>query len=123
MPDKAGRLRQLVAGLAARGVEQAELDAFGDLSEQGEVGAEAVVGGAERVRVPRPDLRDLGMGARKRDRGWQGDGIQDRLRKRRGSPMDSTSGAPPSTAGSGWRLQGGCSGRAIDASSRRARAR
>ena len=37
-------------------VEQAELDALGDLAEEGEVGADPVVGRAEGVGLPGPDL-------------------------------------------------------------------
>ena len=47
-----GHVQPLLA--AAGVVEQAELDALGDLGEQGEVGADAVVGGAKRERLSRP---------------------------------------------------------------------
>ena len=44
------------AAFGAVVVEQAELDAFGDLGEHREVGAEAVVGSTEGVGLARPDL-------------------------------------------------------------------
>ena len=56
VPDQRLAFRQVDPGLLAVVVEQAQLDPVGDLREQREVGAAAVVGGAERVRVARPDL-------------------------------------------------------------------
>jgi hypothetical protein len=54
VPDVAGDLGQLDPGLAAALVEQAQLDLVRDLREDREVGAVAVVGGAERVRLAGP---------------------------------------------------------------------
>ena len=51
-------------GLGAVRVEQAQLDTLGDLAEQREVGAGAVVGGAERIGLAAPDLLRNGVGIR-----------------------------------------------------------
>ncbi len=56
VPDEAVDLDQLVSGLSTVSVDQAELDALGHLREEGEVHAGAVIGRAERVRPPRPDV-------------------------------------------------------------------
>ena len=37
-------------------IEQAQLDALGDLGEQAEVGSDAVVSRAQRIRLPWPHL-------------------------------------------------------------------
>ena len=70
VPDECVHLGQRDSGFAAVGVEQAQFDALGDLAEQCEVGAGAVVGGSERIGLTAPDLlrngvgnRDLGQGA------------------------------------------------------------
>ena len=49
VPDEAVDLGQLDAGLGALVVDEAQLDPLGDLGEEGEVDAGAVVRGAERV--------------------------------------------------------------------------
>ena len=54
VPAERRDLRQREARLLALGVEEAELDAFRHLREDGEVGAGAVVGGPQRVHLPRP---------------------------------------------------------------------
>ena len=59
MPDVAVDLGERDTLLVAVGVEQAQLDAFGDLGEDREVGADAVVGRAEGVRPPRPQVHRL----------------------------------------------------------------
>jgi hypothetical protein len=56
VPDERVDLVQLDAGLDEVVVEKAELDLLGDLAEQGEVGAVAVVGGAEGVGRSGPGL-------------------------------------------------------------------
>ena len=56
VPAEGVDLGQRHALLGAVVVEQAQLDAVGDLGEQREVGAGAVVGGPERVGATRPDL-------------------------------------------------------------------
>ncbi len=54
VPGEAGHLRQVHAGLTTGVVEEAQLDAFGDTGEDGEVGAVVVRGRAERVGLPGP---------------------------------------------------------------------
>ena len=54
VPDERVDLGQLDAGLL-RSVEQAELDVFGDLAEDGKVRARTVERRAERVRLAGPD--------------------------------------------------------------------
>src|SRR5690606_22069440 len=56
VPDVRVDLLDVDAGLGAVVVEEAELDALGDLGEEGEVGPRAVVRGAERVGVAWPGL-------------------------------------------------------------------
>ena len=70
VPDERVHLRQGDPGLGVIRVEKAQLDTLGDLAEQREVRAGAVVGGAQRIRLTAPDLlgngvgiRDLGQGA------------------------------------------------------------
>ncbi len=48
-------------GLVAVGVEQAQLDPLGDLAEQREVGARAVVGGPQRIGLARRQTSELGL--------------------------------------------------------------
>ena len=56
VPHEAVRLGQVEARLVQVVVEQAELDAFGDLGEDGEVDPRAVVRRSEWVGLARPDL-------------------------------------------------------------------
>ncbi len=56
MPDEAVDLGQGDPPFGAVGVEQAQFDPVGDLGEDREVGAEAVVGGTQRIGLTRPDL-------------------------------------------------------------------
>src|SRR5207245_3307480 len=49
VPGEAGDLRQVDAGLFSSVVEETQLDLFGELGEEGEVGAGAVERGAERI--------------------------------------------------------------------------
>ena len=70
VPDERVHLGQGDPGLVVIRVEQAQLNTLGDLAEQREVGAGAVVGGAKRIGLTAPDLlrngvgtRDLGQGA------------------------------------------------------------
>src|SRR4029079_8786138 len=49
-------LRHGAPGLAALVVEETQLDLLGDLAEQCEVRPCPVIGGAQRVRLARPDL-------------------------------------------------------------------
>ena len=67
VPDEAVDLGQRDPGLGAVGVEQAQLDPLGDLAEHREVGARAVVGRAQRIRLTRPHFTggsgSGGMGA------------------------------------------------------------
>jgi len=55
VPDEAGALGKRESLLGAVLVEEAELDFRGYLRKEGEVGARAVVGGAEGIRPARPD--------------------------------------------------------------------
>ncbi len=54
-------LAQLHRRLRAVVVQQTQLDALGGLGEDREIGPGAVVRGAERVRLSRPDLHDLSL--------------------------------------------------------------
>ena len=56
MPEETGHLRQIDAGLFAVIIEEAKLNARGDLGEDGKVRPRSVVGRAKRVRRPRPDV-------------------------------------------------------------------
>lgn len=56
MPDVRVDLLDVDAGLVPVVVEEAELDALGDLGEEREVGPRAVVRGAEGVGVAWPGL-------------------------------------------------------------------
>jgi hypothetical protein len=56
VPDERVALGDLHPRLLAVGVEQAQLDAVGDLGEKREVGAGTVVRRAQRVRTSGPDL-------------------------------------------------------------------
>ncbi len=56
VPDEPVDLGQLEPRLVPVGREQAQLDAFGDLAEQREIGARTVVGRTERICRARPDL-------------------------------------------------------------------
>ena len=56
VPAEGVDLVQPYPGLGAVVVEQAQLDSLGDLGEEGEVGARAVVAGAERIGTTRPCL-------------------------------------------------------------------
>ncbi len=57
MPDVPVRLGHVEPALAAGVlIEQAQLDALGDLGEQAEVGSDAVLGRAQRIRLPWPHL-------------------------------------------------------------------
>ena len=60
-PSTSGRVIRVSVTV---GVEQAQLDALGDLAEQREVGAGAVVGGTERIGLAAPDLLRNGVGIR-----------------------------------------------------------
>jgi hypothetical protein len=57
VPDEAINLGQRHPGLDSVRVEQAQLDPLGHLAEQGEVGARAVIGGAQRIGLAPPDLQ------------------------------------------------------------------
>ncbi len=56
VPDEAVHVRKVEPLLGALSVEQAQLDSFGDLTEQREIGAGTVVGRAQGIRRSRPDL-------------------------------------------------------------------
>ena len=57
VPDVSVRLGHVEPALAVGVlIEQAQLDALGDFGEQAEVGSDAVVGRAQRIRLPRPYL-------------------------------------------------------------------
>ncbi len=56
MPAMARDLWKIDSGFAARFVEQAQFYAFGHFREQREVCPRAIVGGAERIGVSRPDF-------------------------------------------------------------------
>ncbi len=62
VPDVSVDLVEGDPRLAAVVVDQAQLDLLGDLGEQREVGARAVIGGAERIRGPRPNGGQSGLG-------------------------------------------------------------
>ena len=62
VPAESVDLLQADPPLATVVVEQAELDSLGDLGEQREIRARAVVGGAQRIRATRPGLDDLAHG-------------------------------------------------------------
>ena len=101
VPDEAVDLGQRHPGLGAVGVEQAQLDLLGGLAEHCEIGARAVVGGAERICLARPDLQrrgrrrrfgGLGQSARSR-RVLQGDRYgPDATIRGSGGPLVSTGG-------------------------------
>ena len=57
VPDESIDLGQRDPGLGSVRVEQAQLDPLGHLAEQGEVGARAVIGGAQRIGLAPPHFR------------------------------------------------------------------
>ncbi len=65
-------LAQFDGGLRAVLVEQTQFDASGGLGVDREIGAGAVVGGAERIRLSRPDLH--GYDSSPRSPGCRADG-------------------------------------------------
>jgi len=103
VPHEAGRLRQVVASLAAVRVEQAQLDVFGDLRIDREVRAEPVVRRAKRIGLAGPDGRRPGVGSRRRRerarQRWNGDRVQDPLRTRAVDDASSKHGGPSGRGG------------------------